>query len=193
VSGNTSGGENGTNGGGIIAINLTVTHSTISGNLAANNGGGVAIAGGATILGCTIADNSAGINGGGLFVDATNSSPILVKNTIVATNLGSAPDISGSFTSQGHNLIGDGDGGTGFINGGAGDQVGTTAQPIDPRLGLLAANGGPTKTHALLAGSRAIDAGDNLNLPPTDQRGLARKKDGNFNGVAVVDIGAFER
>ena len=56
-------------------------------------------------------------------------------------------------------------------------------------------NGGPTQTHALLAGSPAIDAGDNVSVPATDQRGLGfpRKKDGNFNGVAVADIGAFER
>jgi len=56
-------------------------------------------------------------------------------------------------------------------------------------------NGGPTRTHALLVGSRAIDAGDNANLPPTDQRGagFARKKDGNGDSLAVVDIGAFER
>jgi hypothetical protein len=56
-------------------------------------------------------------------------------------------------------------------------------------------NGGRTKTHALLAGSRAIDAGDNAAAPATDQRGpgFPRKKDGNGDGVKVVDIGAFER
>jgi hypothetical protein len=71
----------------------------------------------------------------------------------------------------------------------------TAVNPIDPRDGPLANNGGKTKTHALLAGSRAIDAGDNASLPPTDQRGggFPRNKDGNFNGVAIVDIGAFER
>jgi hypothetical protein len=103
--------------------------------------------------------------------------------------------VSGAFTSQGHNLIGDGSGGTGFANGVIGDIVGTSVNPIDPKLGPLANNGGKTKTHALLGGSRAIDAGDNSILPATDQRGAGfpRKKDGNFNGVPVVDIGAFER
>ena len=66
---------------------------------------------------------------------------------------------------------------------------------IDPNLGPLANNGGPTKTLALLAGSPAIDHGDNASLPPTDQRGFcfAPKKDGNFDGLAIVDIGAFEK
>ena len=73
--------------------------------------------------------------------------------------------------------------------------MGTSANPIDPKLGPLANNGGRTKTHALLGGSPAIDHGDNSILPPTDQRGagFSRKKDGNGAGAAVVDIGAFER
>ena len=45
---------------------------------------------------------------------------------------------------------------------------------------------------ALLTGSLPSDAGDNSILPATDQRGFARKKDGNGDGKAIVDIGAFE-
>ena len=103
--------------------------------------------------------------------------------------------MSGSFTSAGHNLIGIGAGGVGVTNGVNGDIVGTAANPIDPKLGVLANNGGKTKTHKLLAGSPAIDAGDNAGVPPTDQRGAGfpRKKDGNGDGAAVVDIGAIER
>ena len=69
------------------------------------------------------------------------------------------------------------------------------ANPIDPKFGPLANKGGPTKTHALLAGSLAIDKGDNAALPPTDQRGIGfpRKKDGDGNGTKFVDIGAFEK
>jgi hypothetical protein len=101
--------------------------------------------------------------------------------------------VSGDFTSGGHNLIGDGTGSTGFVNGVNGDMVGTAANPIDPRLGPLANNGGPTQTHALLAGSPAIDHGDNTNAPATDQRGVARPRDGDHNGSRAVDIGAFEK
>ena len=103
-------------------------------------------------------------------------------------------DVSGDFTSGGHNLIGDGTG-TGFTNGVNGDIVGTATNPIDPKLGALSNNGGRTKTHALLAGSPAIDAGDNSLVPSTDQRGTGfqRIRDGNGDRQAVADIGAFER
>ena len=53
-------------------------------------------------------------------------------------------------------------------------------------------NGGATWTHALLAGSPAIDAGTNSGCPATDQRGVARPIDGNHDGSAVCDIGAVE-
>ena len=68
-----------------------------------------------------------------------------------------------------------------------------------PKLGPLQNNGGPTQTHALLPGSPAIDAGnsfgcrDNLGaLLATDQRGFFRTADGDSNGTARCDIGAYE-
>jgi hypothetical protein len=62
-----------------------------------------------------------------------------------------------------------------------------------PQLGPLQDNGGPTPTLALLAGSPAIDAGSGDCPPPgTDQRGVARPVDGNEDGTAACDIGAFE-
>ncbi len=65
-------------------------------------------------------------------------------------------------------------------------------------LGPLQNNVGPTETHALLPRSLALDAGNaactdaNGNPLTTDQRGLPRPVDGNGDGVAVCDIGAFE-
>jgi predicted outer membrane repeat protein len=189
VSGNTAVFD----GGGIAAVGASLTNSTVSGNTAGRTGGGAFTALGLTLLNVTVTDNSAH-TGGGVFAQGGGAS---ARNSIIAGNLvdfsGTCPDVSSAFTSGGHNLIGDGGGSTGFINGANGDQVGTAANPIDPRLAPLAHNGGPTRTHALPPGSPAIDRGDNAGAPATDQRGARRARDGDGNGNKVVDIGAFER
>ena len=56
----------------------------------------------------------------------------------------------------------------------------------------LANNGGQTDTHALRPGSAAIDRGGNPNNSTTDQRGISRTLDGDGDGAAQIDIGAFE-
>ncbi|HEY2084377.1 MAG TPA: choice-of-anchor Q domain-containing protein, partial [Verrucomicrobiae bacterium] len=101
------------------------------------------------------------------------------------------PDLQGSFSSLSYNLIGQTNGSFGFTNGVNGDLAGSTNAPLDPILGPLADNGGPTFTMALLHGSPALDAGDDALLQPpyalkNDQRGFPRKSG------AHVDIGAFE-
>jgi hypothetical protein len=200
VSGNTAG--SGLGGGGIKSDTATLVNCTVCDNSTPGGVGGGVLATAAALLNCTVAENDAGL-GGGLFHQPGGT--FSLKNTIVALNLadfgGSGSDAFGNFASGGHNLIGDGADETGFANGASGDIVGTTADPIDPRLGLLANNGGPTATMALRAGSPAIDAGDNNAVNPVtgkplaaDQRGFGfpRQKDGNGDGISVVDIGAFE-
>jgi hypothetical protein len=103
---------------------------------------------------------------------------------------GSGPDLLGAFTSNGHNLIGLDEGNTGFIDGVLGDIVGSGAA-LNPLVGPLTNNGGPTFTCALMSGSPALDAGDDCLLEAplgitTDQRGLPRQSGSH------VDIGAFE-
>jgi hypothetical protein len=185
-------GRGGTGGGirnrGMIQLSFNVT---ISGNTA-NMGAGVYNVQGSTLnLGSsTIADNVVrngppgppGL-GGGIFVEPGAS--VSIVNTIVAANTQAdqPDDVSGAVASRGHNLIGDGTNGSGFVST---DLVGNSANPIDPRLGPLQDNGGFTWTQALLPDSPGIDAGDNAYAPATDQRGLTRIVDG------VVDIGAFE-
>ena len=143
------------------------------------------LGGTATLTNCTVSGNSASGNGGGL---DNVSGTVTLGNTIVAGNTAttSGPDVFGTFTSQGHNLIGKTDGSSGWVSS---DLTGTIAQPLNPLLAPLGNYGGPTQTMALLPGSPAIDAGNNALIPvgvTTDQRGLSRIVD------RVVDIGAFE-
>ncbi len=167
-----------------------MTNCTISGNRADPDrarGGGIYHNGSTiTLTNCTVTRNSAYTtgtfeNGQGIHSSRTAN----IKNTIIAGNgSGSSPDISGTYTSQGNNLVSNDTGSTGFTNGVNGDQVGTFASPIDAKLSALANYGGPTQTHALLPGSPAIDAGTSNGAPPQDQRGV--------NRVGAVDIGSFE-
>jgi hypothetical protein len=112
---------------------------------------------------------------------------VTVHNTIIAKNQSSPgdPDVAGAIQSQGHNLVGVlGSGASGFV---ASDLSGTPSAPLDPRLMPLGWYGGPTQTLALVADSPAINAGDNTNAPPTDQRGDPRIVGG------TIDIGSVER
>jgi hypothetical protein len=87
------------------------------------------------------------------------------------------------------------DGGIGFINGVHADQVGRVLSPIDPLIGPLQMNGGPTPTHALMPGSPAIDQGNSFGIH-VDQRGYHRPYNFlpilNARGGNGSDIGAFE-
>lgn len=163
-------------GGGIFSIGiLNVISSTISGNEAVN-GGGIATAGQTTIANSTIAANAAQ-SGGGILVDAGNAT---LRSSIVAGNAGG--DVTGTLDADSdNNLIQDAS-----TSGGLSHFVNGNLIGADPLLGPLADNGGPTPTHALLAGSPARGMGINpLNLE-TDQRGNARLEGSR------VDIGAFE-
>ena len=186
-------------GGGIFNGDgtLTVTDSTVSANSA---NGGEAWGGGiytystrpVTLTNVTLTANRAR-TGGGLRVGV--ELPVLVlHNTLIAGNFRGATgttrdDVSGALNSGGdYNLIGDGTGMIGLSNGVNGNLVGSAAVPIDPLLGPLQDNGGPTQTHALMPGSPAIDAGNNAYATDWDQRGEGFPR--IVNGI--IDIGAFE-
>ena len=198
-------------GGAVYILDgpVTLRNVTISGNSARNNGGGLVITSTTTtadLNNVTItnnladSDNNGSGDGGGIFKDTGTAQ---VRNSIIAGNFdtpgnsGSGtinPDCAGTFSSQGHNLIGRNDGCSGFVNGVNGDIVGSGASPINPHLGPLAKNGGSTQNHMLLPGSPAIDAGNPLTpggggftCAGTDQRGVARPQG------AACDIGAVER
>ncbi|MGL5075354.1 MAG: choice-of-anchor Q domain-containing protein, partial [Waterburya sp.] len=176
--------------GVINANSLDVTNSTIS-----NNQDLGILANEVNITNSTIANNNNDNESQGFGHSASEitANRGTITSSIIAGNSqdnndNQLPDLSGEFTSGGNNLISNGEGTSGFINGENGDLVGTTDNPIDPNLGELEDNGGLTLTQELLAGSPAIDAGSNPNNLVTDQRGEG------FNRTVGngTDIGAFE-
>ncbi|ACB51890.1 hypothetical protein cce_2542 [Crocosphaera subtropica ATCC 51142] len=162
----------------------TILNSTISGN-SSNLFGGIATnQGTTTISNSTITNNDGNGSGNGLFNGSGSTTTL--TSSIVAGN-GNNSDVGSlvSFTSGGNNLIGNGTGATGFTHGVNGDVVGTSENPINPKLGELRDNGGSTPTHDLLTRSLAFNNGSNpLNLS-NDQRGIDRE-------IGQTDIGAVE-
>jgi fibronectin-binding autotransporter adhesin len=181
--------------GGAIADNaatVNIKHGTVSlssaqaGNTGVNQGG-------ANKPARLVAEGA----GGGIRV---GTGGVTLENTIIAGNsaangLGDTtgaptpgPNVDGSVTSNGHNLLGVATDATGFT--GTGDLTGA-----NPMLAALADNGGPTQTMALTAGSPAIDAGVAAGSS-FDQRGRLRTYDdpGVVNAATSdgTDIGAFE-
>jgi hypothetical protein len=182
LSGNTA-----THGGAIYnqVGALTAANCTFSGNAASANGGAIETyqepwatdyETRATVTYSTFAGNAASSYGGAIH----NQGTLTVTNSILAGSIG-APDCEtgapGAVAAFSHNLGGSGSCGP--------------ASAVDPLLGPLAENGGPTLTHALLAGSPAIDAADDAVCAASpvggvDQRGAERPQG------AHCDIGAFE-
>lgn len=161
---------------------LTITNSTISGNTASSGAGLRADSGVIFLNNVTIANNT----GGGVAVLAPGT--LKAVNTLIAANPGG--DCAGGLVSLGYNLIQSGNGCV---------ITGTALLGVDPLLGPLQENGGATLTHAPQVGSPVIDAGNPaapgssaIACAPTDQRGALRPMDGNSDGVARCDIGAFE-
>jgi len=217
ISGNTSGGA----GGGLYAetdADVVITNSTFSGNHATAGGGIYTTEATTTLINDTISGNSSNYSGAGIYV---GTGTVGLYSTTIAANLANADkngggggagifnyalasvtlnnsilsgnsylvdgsqfvvlaDCSGTFASTGSNIVTHP---TCTINGPHSSDV--------PKLGPLQYNGGATKTHALLAGSPALDAGgscvDDVGAPlGADQRGVPRPQG------AACDIGAFE-
>jgi CSLREA domain-containing protein len=176
---------------------IRLINSTVSGN-SASFGGGIANspdmgAAGLGLRNTTVTGNSATQEGGGIYQNGPTGeedqgSLALVNSLLAGNNAPIAPDLrvlQGVLTAR-FNLIGVGSG-SGLTDGVDGNQVGTAAAPIDPKLGALGDHGGPTRMHALLLGSPAIDAGSMPDCPGTDQRGVSRPQGPG------CDIGSYER
>ncbi len=204
------------NGGAIYSTgSLSLLRCTIAGNTTQFHGGGINLDGsspGLTAVNCTLAANiSEGGRGGAISISpsAAGATVSLTHCTIAGNAVENARGAG-----PGGRERGSGGGiraaagmvtltncivaGNTAIVPGTGNLVGSIAQSGlnlttgDPLLAPLASNGGPTQTMALLPGSPALDAAAATPDVATDQRGLPRSRDGNGDGTAAPDLGAFE-
>lgn len=178
--------------GGALAYesgdDLSLTNDTFDGNQSGFDGGALyfgteaRIGSSVALLNDTIARNTA-YDGGGIYApDKANT----IENTIVADNVGTKESTFGGGdcfeqagqADKGGNI--DSDGSCFGESKAAGDQTG-----VNPLLGPLANNGGPTETDALLAGSPALGTALGAACPATDQRGVPR-------AASACDVGAFQ-
>jgi hypothetical protein len=185
VTGCTFWGNRANQGGGMYCntCNSTITNCTFSENSAAAHdpdigavwGGGLSIVNDTShVTNCTFWNNSATDSGKAIL---TNRATVTLTSCLLWDPLDNKSEIQNVFTGETHFsycLVRGWESGTGNIN------------PTDPGLGPLADNGGPTKTHALLPGSPALDSGDPDSTLAIDQRGVIRPQAGR------CDMGAFE-
>lgn len=180
------GGEDGVFGAVIDnAGSLDLANVTLSGNEASGSVFGVLINsnGQATLTNTTLAANGStdGAEGSLSMIDSSGGDSFVLANSILADN--DNDNCNGPFTSRGGNIVDDGSCGIGEPS----DQPGT-----DPRLGLLADNGGGLLTHAPAANGPAIDAGESSQCTPMDARGIPRPESGVQGAGSVCDPGAME-
>jgi uncharacterized repeat protein (TIGR01451 family)/CSLREA domain-containing protein len=180
-------GTSGAAGGGSA---VTVTDSTITSN-SAMLGGGLLVAAGdsnshpaAALTNVTLSGNDANAGGDLERFDApggSQSGALSVADTIIAA-AARGGNCDGGMTDAGNNIDSAGD--CGLI------PAGTSLIAVDPLIGPLADNGGPTDTHLLQPGSPAIEGGAAC-ATTHDQRGVNRADDAHHTGVGC-DIGAYE-
>jgi|CXWL01.1.fsa_nt_gi hypothetical protein len=164
-------------------ITATLNNTTISGNTGGSGEGIYILNGNITFNNSTITNNQT-------YGFYNEFGSVTLQNTIVAGNQGPS-DCIGTMMSQGYNLIGKATNCS--FTPTTGDQIGTSASPINPFMGSLQDHGGLTLTHALYSNSPALNAG-NPAIPGsggdtclgTDQRGVARPVG------SACDIGAYE-
>ena len=207
IAGSTFSGNRAIGGGAISGrsgVTINVVNSTVSGNLGEDVGAGFYANGPASLSFVTIANNIAGADApaagsginaypsGSVTVDLENVlldknkkgwDPIAEPNgpadpaALASANCGYTGGASAAVISSGHNLSSD----TSCMN----NLYDTSdTNDVDPMIGALAANGGPTMTHALLTGSPALGGGSAIVGVSVDQRGITRD--------ATPDIGAYE-
>jgi hypothetical protein len=183
---------------------VMVTNSTIAANL--DGGGAGAINASATQAAVVMLTNDTitaneGVAGGISDTVGDPVPPVILTNTVLAGNISvnndqttAFPDCSGTLADGpgGHNLLGDNNKCAGLTDSTNGDQVGTYAAPLDPKLGPAALNGGATPTAPPLSGSPVLGSANTASCVSgpvfgLDQRGVRR-----VGTRDACDIGAYD-
>jgi hypothetical protein len=203
ISGNTA--TTGRGGGlaNTYAGFLNVNNSTVSGNTATGQGGGVCDQELLFLTNTTLSHNTAGTRGGSVLTDGNRGDTTFVRSLVSGNSAADGREISniygditaGNFNVLGHSGETNAQAFVGFTAGAT--DITATSNGNDPTAlnailnTTLANNGGPTRTHALVAGSPAVDSVNNGTCPPParDQRGVTRPRDGNGDGgpAAIPD------
>jgi hypothetical protein len=216
VNYSTFSGNEGSSGGGMATesgTTTTINNSTLTGNHATDtygSGGGLRNRGTMTVVNSTLVENTAPQWGGGICNDGT----LTLYNSTLSGNAGHTggyeghglANLSGGILHYANTIIANPPNKGACSNDGTistninnlveeegGDYGCGASLNVDPMLGLLADNGGPTWTMALQEGSPAIDAGDNdicsgELVGGVDQRGVSRPQPQG----GTCDIGAYE-
>jgi hypothetical protein len=170
--------------------NSTFTNNSVvrgAGGPGAGNGGDAGGAifshdGSVTVVDCTIADNHSTGSGAGIVVYSDSSASFTIDDTLIANNGANECIFTGSVTPTGMgNLI--------MSNGSGTQPFGAcpgVVTNVDPQLGMLQDNGGPTPTMSIPLYSSAMSAADPATSLPYDQRYADRPQGGGW------DIGAFQ-
>jgi predicted outer membrane repeat protein len=177
VSRSTFTGNSGDMGGAIMVGtptnplgSLSVVNSTFTGNTAASFGNAIKNFGTAVVTSSTLSDNPSSTSDGSI----SSTGTFTLQNSIVADGTPNNCSAAGPITDGGHNI--------------SWPDTSCPGLNVDPNLGPLANNGGPTQTMALPLGSPAVDGvpATGAGCPPTDQRGVSRPQGPS------CDVGAFE-
>jgi len=173
-------------GGAIYSVSVdtvTIKNSTFSGNGCDDQGGGIYVknTSNMNVYNSTLTENSAE-SGEAAGIQVVSPAYVYLHSTLISGNITGKDIESNADTELDHCLLG---------TGSTGISLKTDCPPETdvPMLGTLADNGGAVKTHALLSGSPAIDAGFNPEALTTDQRGAGYSRTIGFQ----TDIGAVEK